>query len=118
MAETSELQKTPDLDAEKAPLIQAAISTLELDRSSPEFPQKMLSFMSQLERARETLGPFCATVGEGENRAIIFTNPRDSERVSGMVLDLEPETDYGPIITAYRERLLVNRTGGVCPRKR
>lgn len=111
MAETSELQTTPDLDAKKAPLIQKITSVLELDRSSPEFMQRMLNLMNQLEKAREILGPFCATVGEGEDRAIVFTNPRDIERVSSMVLDIEPETDYGPVRTTVRERLLVNKGG-------
>lgn len=111
MAETAELQKPPDLDAQKARLIQETASVLELDRSSPEFPQRILNLMSQLEKARETLGPFCATVGEGEDRALVFTNPRDIERVSTMVLAIEPETDYGPVRTTSRERLLVNRTG-------
>lgn len=111
MAETSELQGAPDLDAQKALLIQGATSVLELDRSSPEFTQKMLDLISQLEKARETLGPSCTTVGEGEDRTIVFTNPRNVERVSDMVFSIEPQTDYGPVKTTYRERLLVNKTG-------
>lgn len=106
-----ETLSTADQDVLKQRLAEELVNTLRLDKKSPEFTQTILNLMAQLEKARETLGPFCSTIGEGENRAVVFTNPRDAEVVSSLILDIEPEFDYGPIRTTYRERLLVNKAG-------
>lgn len=108
---TAETPQAQDLNALRQRLVEDVSRALQVDKKSPEFKPAMLNIMGQLEKARETLGPFCATVGEGKDRTIVFTNPRDVEVVSGMVLSIEPQTDYGPVRTTYRERLLVNRAG-------
>lgn len=81
------------------------------DRTSPEYAAKMLALMDDLEKAREILKQFNVTVGEGEDRAVVFTNFRDIQRVSQIILDTEPDTDYDPVKTTYRERLVINRAG-------
>lgn len=103
-SEKAKLQQTLQNAAKEVLLLN------ETNSNAKEYEDKMLGLMSQLEGAKEKLGDFCVTVGEGEDRAVVLRNEEPREKVTS-IYGSDLNKDWGPIKTVYTERVIVNKTG-------
>lgn len=93
---------------------EAYIKASYLTENRPRLPQLSLAYMDTLEAGRELLGPFCTTIGEGEDRTIVFANKRASQKTSLYTEESSslPGTRLeDSIVTNYEELLTINRNG-------
>lgn len=89
------------------------------DRDSQAFQQRALQLMTGVESAREELGINCVTIGEGEDRVVLFSDPVQRTSDQKMDITLVPlpgshsgqPKDMGDLHTEYEEYLFINRLG-------
>ena len=81
-------------------------------RSEEESRKEMLHTMDQLEEAREQIGNFCMTIGSGEDRAVLLTEPDDSMSNDSEIIEKYVVfTAHGPrSITRYTSRRAISST--------
>lgn len=92
-------------------LTQEATALMQEERGTPEYTAHALKLMGDLEGAKEKLGAFCVTVGEGDDRAIVLLGPLTAIKKTPLVLDIEPGRQQGTMTTTHQDRVLVNSAG-------
>lgn len=113
----SEDPTTPEIEAKISQITDQTKALLEPtaeERKKPEYEVQALALMSKLETSRAELGDFCATIGEGNDRAVLFLSPLSRSSEEKMALTPPGNMDQsttGTYHSIHEEYLYVNRGG-------